>query len=131
MTQAQVLGTDPSTAMCSADWDGLLSRVGLELRTLAATVNNLQQFLLPLVGPVVERDAVAITRLQDFDLVEQSLHGLSDLMSCLDTSITLTDAGALAAGVKTLRLTDLAQRLSATAPAAERARHDASALEIF
>ncbi|MCW6507662.1 hypothetical protein [Lichenifustis flavocetrariae] len=96
----------------TAEWNGLFDRVGSELRTLADAVNRLQQFLTPIVADVVSRDPQAITRLQDLDLLEQSLHGLSDLMSCLDASTTLTDASTLSTGVRTLRLAGLAKRLS-------------------
>ena len=102
----------PDMTIHTAEWNGLFERVGSELRTLAGAVNNLQLFLTPLVEDVVTRDPSAITRLQDLDLLEQSLHGLSDLMSCLDASTTLTDVGALSTGVKTLRLSGLAERLS-------------------
>ena len=112
----------------TAEWNGLFDRVGSELRTLADAVNRLQQFLTPLVADVVSRDPQAITRLQDLDLLEQSLHGLSDLMSCLDASTTLTDVTTLSTGVRTLRLAGLAKRLSA--PGQEGAEPDISASDL-
>lgn len=118
-------------AVHTAEWNGLFARVGSELRTLADAVNNLQQFLTPLVADVVVRDAAAMTRLQDLDLLEQSLHGLSDLMSCLDASTTLTDTGTLANGVQELRLKAMAERLS-SAKMPEREMAPVSAeLELF
>lgn len=127
MTQpyAPDLAADPDA------WNGLFARVGSELRTLAAAVNTLQHFLTPIVGKVVDGDPAAIMRLQDLDLLEQSLHGLSDLMSCLDASTTLTDVGALASGVQTIRLAGLAERLrSATVPELY-AAPEPSGLELF
>ena len=115
----------------SAEWNGLFDRVGSELRTLAGAVNGLQQFLTPLVAEVVSRDPAAITRLQDLDLLEQSLHGLSDLMSCLDASTTLTDVGALSTGVKTIRLAGLAERLSSAQAPARADMPVAAELELF
>lgn len=121
----------PEMTAHSAEWNGLFERVGSELRTLAGAVNNLQQFLTPLVGEVVSRDPAAITRLQDLDLLEQSLHGLSDLMSCLDASTTLTDVGALSSGVKTIRLAGLAERLSSASAPARVDAPVAAELELF
>ena len=113
------------------EWHGLFSRVGLELRTLAGSVNNLQLFMTPLLEEVVDRDPHAILRLQDLDILEQSLHGLSDLMSCLDRSFTLTDAEAVAHGVKTLTLAELAQRLAPPLSALVEPATDSSTLELF
>ncbi len=127
MTQAG--GSD--MAVHTAEWNGLFERVGSELRTLAGAVNNLQQFLAPLLAEVVARDPSGITRLQDLDLLEQSLHGLSDLMSCLDASTTLTDVGALSNGVKTIRLAALAERLSSAKAQAVANLPAAAELELF
>ena len=122
---------DADMAHHTAEWNGLFERVGSELRTLAGAVNELQSFLTPLVAEVVARDPSAITRLQDLDLLEQSLHGLSDLMSCLDASTTLTDVGALSTGVKTLRLSGLAERLSSTKAAARDTAVASAELDLF
>ena len=122
---------EPDMAVRTAEWNGLFERVGSELRTLAGAVNDLQHFLTPLVADVVARDPSAITRLQDLDLLEQSLHGLSDLMSCLDASTTLTDVGALSTGVRTLRLSDLAERLSSAQAPAQDERPVAAELDLF
>lgn len=125
----QVAELDMAAQM--AEWNGLFDRVGSELRTLAGAVNTLQHFLTPLVADVVERDPSAITRLQDLDLLEQSLHGLSDLMSCLDASTTLTDVGALSTGVRTLRLSGLAERLSSAKVPNRGDRPVAAELDLF
>jgi hypothetical protein len=113
-----------------AEWNGLFSRVGSELRTLAGAVNTLQHFLTPLVTEVVERDPSAITRLQDLDFLEQALQNLSEFMSCLDASTTLTDVSAVNTGVRTIRLSALAKRLS-TADRGREPEPDASDLELF
>ena len=130
MTQAHASGTMAGLTNPPADLTGLFVRVGAELRTLAKTVNDLQHFLAPLVGDVVRSDPAALVQLQNLDHLEQSLHGLSDLMDCLDASATLTDAGALASGLGTLRLGALARRLSSAAPARS-APEDAAAFELF
>ncbi len=114
----------------SEEWNGLFARVGSELRTLADAVTNLQAFLTPLVGDVVSRDPQAITRLQDFDVLEQSLHALSDFMAFLDRSTVLTDVDALARGMQGIRVADLAKRLS-SASGPNKERPDASVLELF
>jgi hypothetical protein len=113
-----------------AEWNGLFSRVGSELRTLAEAVNTFQHFLAPLVADVVGRDPDAIRRLQDLDFLEQSLHNLSEFVCCLDASTTLTDVSALDTGVKTIRLSGLARRLSATDGLRE-PEVDASGLDLF
>jgi hypothetical protein len=131
VTEPHPSGSAAPHSSRSDDWDGLFARVGSELRTLAETVNMLQAFLMPLVEDAARRDPVVMTRLQDLDLVEQSLHGLSDLMSCLDASTVLTDAGALASGVKTIRLAGMAQRLRLRSQPSFPPPGEASGFELF
>lgn len=127
MTKAHAL----QSAVAPAGWDDFFTRVEGELRTLARSVNDLQQFLAPLVGEIASRDPGAMTRLQDLDLLEQSLHGLSDLMSGLDASVAVTDAEALMSNVKEIRLAELARRLNPHAAPNRGTRLEASVLDLF
>ena len=113
------------------EWNGLFSRVGQELRTLADAVAGLQGFLTPLVADIVVRDPEALVRLQDLDLLEQSLNGLSELMSCLDTSFTPTDLDTISNGMQAIRLADLARRLSSADHQASAAPTGSADLDLF